>query len=338
MNTRPYSKFIWSGVGLICILVIGTTGYWLLTDRQYSLIDTLYMTVITVTTIGFSEVVDLTLNPAGRIFTMFIALAGIGVVGYAATNLTVLLVEGQLTNSFKRRHMENIARTLKGHYIVCGAGTAGQHIIAELVSTKRPFIVIDSEPGKLEKISSLHKNLIHIEGNATDNATLIKAGISQAIGLFAVSGDDNLNLVIALTARHLNSQIRVVAECLDITNGEKMKKVGADSFVSPGYIGGLRMASEMIRPTVVSFLDVMLRDTSKNLRVEEIAIPGHFIQQKLADTGMKNFSHSLLLAIKTPGDWIYNPPDSYEIKTGDVLIFMTTPEGREEMEEKLRKP
>jgi voltage-gated potassium channel len=336
MDIKPYRKIIWSGLILFFILLIGTLGYWLMGKGQYSFVDSLYMTVITVTTIGFTEVFDFSNNPAGRVFTMFIAVSGIGVVGYAATNLTVLLVEGQLTNSFKRRHMENIAKNSKDHYIICGAGITGLHIIEELVSTKRGFIVVDTDKNKLEKIGNLHKNIVYIEGNPADNEILIKAGINQAKGLFAVSGDDNLNLVISLTAKQLNPQIRVVSECQEVSNGGKMKKVGVDSIVSPSYIGGLRMASEMIRPTVVSFLDIMLRDRDKNLRVEEIAVPEQFIEKKLSDTGLRKLPHSLLLAIKIKNDWIYNPADNYVVKPDDVLVFMTTPEGRVELEEKLK--
>lgn len=332
---KPYHKFIWSGLILLLVILIGTAGYWFIGDGQHSFIDALYMTVITVTTIGFTEVIDLTNNPAGRIFTMFIAVSGIGVVGYAATNFTVLLVEGQLTDSFKRRRMENIARNSNSHYIVCGAGNTGLHIIGELISTKRGFIAVDADKRRLEKLAAKHKNAVYIEGNATDNDTLLKAGVNNARGLFAVSGDDNLNLVISLTAKQLNPKIRVVAECQEISNGDKMKKVGVDSIVSPNYIGGLRMASEMIRPTVVSFLDIMLRDKDKNLRVEEIQIPEHFIEKKLADTGLKTLSHSLLLAIRIKGDWIYNPADDHIVKAGDILVFMTTPEGRVELENKL---
>ncbi len=337
MNTNPYRKFIWSGLFLLCILVIGTLGYRLLGRGQDSIIDALYMTVITVTTIGFTEVIDLTNNPAGRIFTMFIAISGIGVVAYAATNFTVLLVEGQLTDSFKRRHMENIIKKSKGHYIVCGTGTTGLHIIGELISTKRGVIIIDTDKSKLDRLMAIYKNAAAIEGNPTENEVLMKAGIIQASGLFAVSGDDNQNLVIGLTAKQINPQMRVVAECHEISNGDKMKKAGVDSVVSPSYIGGLRMASEMIRPTVVSFLDVMLRDRDKNLRVEEIPVPENFAEKKLGETGLKVLSHSLLLAIKTKGDWVYNPPDDDMVRAGDILVFMTTPEGRFEVEEKIQR-
>jgi voltage-gated potassium channel len=333
MVNQPYRKFIWSGVALIGLLVIGTLGYWFISGRQYSLIDTLYMTVITVTTIGFSEIIDLSTNPGGRIFTMFIAISGIGIVGYVATNVTVLLLEGQLTESFKRRHMENAAKSFQDHYIVCGAGNIGVHILRELLSTRRPHVIVESDQTKLQKVSGALKNEIYIEGNATENEVLLKAGIVRARGLFAVSGDDNLNLVICLTAKQLNPNLRVVAECQEVASEEKMRKVGADSIVSPSYIGGLRMASEMIRPTVTSFLDIMLRDRDKNLRVEEIKIPEKFELKTVSELGLKSYQHSLLLAARKRTDWIYNPPDTYIVEPGVTLVFMTTPEGRNMLEE-----
>src|SRR4030043_908108 len=270
MPSGIYRRFIWGAVILITIVLIGTVGYWFIGGRQYSFVDTLYMTVITITTIGFEEVIDLSGNVGGRIFTIFIAVAGVGVMAYIFTNITALVVEGQLTESFRRRRMEKIAGNYKDHYIVCGLGRVGSYIAHELHATRRPHVVVDVNKsnvgGSLESIG----DEVFIEGDATDSNTLLKAGVEKAAGLFGVAGDDNQNLVVSLTAKQLNPKLRVVARCNDMRNGEEMKKAGADAVVSPCAIGGLRMASEMVRPTVVSFLDIMLRDTGMNLRVEEL--------------------------------------------------------------------
>jgi voltage-gated potassium channel len=336
MVSKSYGKFIWSGIALIGLLTLGVIGYWLIGDGRYSLIDTLYMTVITITTIGFSEIVDLSASPGGRVFTMFIAVSGIGIMGYVATNFTVLLLEGQITNSFRRRRMENTAKNSKGHYIVCGASDIGSHIIRELNSTGRGCVVIDKDNNRLEKALAIDKSGIFIEGDTTNNDILLKAGVESAKGLFAVTGDDNLNLVTCLTARQLNPSLRVVAECHEASNEEKLKKVGADSVISPNYIGGLRIVSEMVRPSVTSFLDIMLRDRDKNLRVEEITVPEWFPETSLTSSGFKRYAHSLLLAVKDQRGWLYNPPDSYIIRHGLILVFMTTPEGRVEIEESMK--
>jgi len=331
MPSRIYRRFIWAGIILIAIILIGTLGYWFIGGKQYSLVDTLYMTVITITTIGFAEIIDLSGNVGGRIFTIFIAISGVGIMAYIVTNITALIVEGELTESFRRRKMEKIAGNYKDHYIVCGLGSVGFYIANELRDTKRPHVIVDVNKENIKKsLESLHDE-VFIEGDATDSHTLLKAGVEKAAGLFAVTGDDNQNLVVSLTAKQLNPRLKVVTRCSDMRNSVKMKKAGADAVVSPTAIGGLRMASEMLRPTVVSFLDTMLRDRERNLRVEELPVPESFVGQPISALNLKRCSHTLLLAIKTKGDWVYNPSESHIIDQENTLVFMTTPEGRDEI-------
>jgi voltage-gated potassium channel len=337
MFSGTYRKFIWAGAILIVIILIGTVGYWFIGGRQYSFVDTLYMTVITITTIGFAEVIDLSGNVGGRIFTIFIAIAGVGTMAYIVTNITALIVEGELTESFRRRKMEKIAGNYKDHYIVCGVGAVGFYIANELHDTKRPHVIVDVNKEKIMKSLELLHDEVFIEGDATDSNTLLKAGIEKAAGLFAVTGDDNQNLVVSLTAKQLNPRLKVVARCSDMRNSVKMKKAGADAVVSPTAIGGLRMASEMLRPTVVSFLDTMLRDTEINLRVEELPVPESFVGQPISALNLKRFAHALLLAVKTREDWVYNPSENYVTTPESTLVFMTTPEGREELAGFLKK-
>ena len=331
MFSGIYRKFVWAGAILIAIVLIGTVGYWFIGSRQYSFVDTLYMTVITITTIGFEEVIDLSGNAGGRIFTIFIAISGVGIMAYIVTNITALIVEGELTESFRRRRMEKIAGNFRDHYIVCGLGSVGCCIANELHSTKRPLVIVDVNKKNVERsLESLHDE-VFIEGDATDSNTLLKAGVERARGLFAVTGDDNQNLVVSLTAKQINPKLRIVARCNDMRNSGKMKKAGADAVVSPNAIGGLRMASEMVRPTVVSFLDIMLRDTGMNLRVEELPVPESFVGRPISALNLKRFCHVLLLAVKTGEDWVYNPSESHVIDQKNTLVFMTTPEGRDEL-------
>ena len=229
--------------------------------------------------------------------------------------------------------MEKKARNSKGHYIVCGVGWVGSHIVNELYATHRPYVIVDINKDSIERIGENTAEEIIIEGDATENDTLLKAAIEQAMGVFAVTGDDNHNLVISLTAKQLNPSVRVVARCNETSNEVKMRKAGADSVVSPGYIGGLRMASEMIRPTVVSFLDIMLRDRDSNLRVEEVTVPDTFAGKTVSELDLGKYRHLLLLAVRTGEDWIYNPPADYVTTPSCILVVMTTPEDRAALEE-----
>ena len=332
LSSDIHKKFVWAGLALTAVLTTGTIGYWFIGQNQYSLLDCLYMTVITVATIGFSEIIDMSGNPAGRVFTMFIAILGVGTLTFIFSNFTAFLVEGELKEVFWRRKMDKMIKKLTDHYILCGVEGVGTHIVSELYETKRPHIIVDIDRKKIEKLLEVFPEKVFIEGDATENDVLLKAGIKDAKGLFAATGDDNQNLVISLTAKQLNPDIKVVAGCYDYKNIEKMKKAGADSVVSPTFIGGLRMASEMIRPTVVSFLDVMLRDKEKGLRIEDVPVSESLIGKPVMHLNMEKYPNTLLLAIRTGKGWIYNPPADHIMEHGDSLIIMTTPAEKSELE------
>jgi len=330
------NKYVWSGILLVTVVLIGTFGYWLIGQGDFPLFDCLYMVVITVATIGYGEVIDIAGNVGARVFTMFIAVAGIGVLAYLVTNLTAAIVEGELTKSFRRRKMEKLAARARDHYIICGVGWAGLHIINELRETKRSHVIIDVDRSKLDKNLEAMPGEVFIEGDATDNDILLKAGIERAGGVFAVTGDDNQNLVICLTARQLNPEVRVVAQCNETKNMDKIRKAGADAVVSPGYISGMRMASEMVRPTVVTFLDKMMRGKDVNLRVEEVPVPPVFAGKTLASLDWQRYPRTLLLAVKKGEDWVYNPSRrDYLLAPDNTLIVMTTPEERRELEKNM---
>jgi len=330
---KIYRNLVISIVAMVILIVIASFGYWLIAGREYSFFDAFYMTIITLTTIGYGEIIDLSNNPPGRVFTVIIALTGIALLTYILTNITAIIVEGKLTDSLRRRRMENKVQKSKGHYIICGVGGVAMHIANELCATERQVVLVDINLATLEKAANGHPEVLFIEGDATDNSILTKAGIERAAGIFATTDDDNQNLVISLTAKQLNRNVRVVARCTDIKNQEKLKKAGADAIVSPTHIGGLRMSSEMVRPTVVSFLDIMLRDLSAQLRVEEIQISDKYVGKEITSLNIKKFPSTLLLAVRSAGKWIYNPAENYVIKSGDTLILMTNPQERHALEE-----
>jgi voltage-gated potassium channel len=335
LHAKIRRKALIAGGLLALVLAVGTAAYKHIGGDRATVLDSLYMVVITIATIGYGEIVDLSHSPGGRIFTMFLSFAGIGIMTYIMMSLTAFVVEGELNEAFRRRKMEKRIEKLRDHYIVCGADGVGTHVARELAATRRPFVVIDTDREKIERFHGADDGPPFVVGDATDNETLRKAGIERARGLFAVTGDDNQNMVISLSARQLNPGVRVVARCEEARNSEKMQRAGADSAVSPTRIGGLRMASEMLRPAVVTFLDVMLRREDERLRIEELPVPPAMVGRQLAALDLQRFKALLLLAVRTADGWTYNPPRDYVMQAGQTLVFMGSPEERVQLERAL---
>jgi voltage-gated potassium channel len=328
MTSELLRKFRIPFILLISVLVIGSAGYWYIGAGKYSVLDCVYMTVITILTIGYSEIIDLTNNSTGRLFTIFIAFTGIGTATYIISTFTALIVEGQLKETFKIRKMEKNAKKLEKHYIICGAGRVGSVILHELYTTNRPCVVIDRDEEIIHMVHEKYPDIIAFNGDADAEDVLEKAGIKKAEGIFAATGDDNQNLVISLTSKYVNPDIKVVARCLEAVNQQKMKKAGADTVITENFIAGMRMASEMIRPTVVSFLDKMLSDKDKNLRVEEIRIHAKHAGKKIAEIGMEEFQDALILAVVSGDNWAYSPKGEHVLDPACSVVVITTPEER----------
>lgn len=325
------------GLIALCAVVLGgSIGYYVLTGGHYSWLDCVYMTVTTVTTLGIGEIIDMSQLPFGRVLTMVIAVAGLAIMTYLLSVLTAFIVEGELSAAFRRGAMEKRARSLTGHYIVCGAGSVGLHILGELAASKRSCVAIDQQSKSLREAAVSVRELVHFDGDATDDNVLLMAGIERARGLFAATSDDNTNLVITLTARQLNPRLEIVTRCRESRNIPKLRAAGASHVVSTSLIGGLRMASEMVRPTVVSFLDIMLRDRDKNLRVEEVDA-GH-AGAPISELGLERFGNTLLLAVRDDAGWTYNPKRDHILAPHAHLIVMTTPEDRIALDAHLASP
>lgn len=327
-----YKRFLFAFALLIIVIIGGAMGFHFLVDENSPFIDCIYMTFITITTIGYGEVIDVTLHPLGRVFTMLIAISGIGIFTYILTNITALIVEGEILQSYKRSRVIKMISKLKNHYIICGATGVSLQIVNELMSTHRDFVFIDKEEHNFN--TSSKKEFLFLKGDPTDEHILETAGIKKATGVFATTNDDNINLVITFTSRQLNKGLRIVSKCNHSKNVHKIKIAGANSVVSPNHIGGLRIVSEMVRPKVVTFLDTMLRDKEKNLRVEEIHISDRYSGKTVLELDLQNNSNALLMAIREDDKWLFNPPVTHKIKAGDVLILMITPEERELLHQK----
>ncbi|MCX7973254.1 MAG: potassium channel protein [Candidatus Aminicenantes bacterium] len=313
----------------ISIFLLGTIGFKLVGGRQYSLLDCVYMTVITISTIGYGEIVDLSHKPAGRLFATVFIILSLGTIAFAVSSITAFVVEGELKNILGRKKMAKEIQKLSDHYIVCGSDETALTAIQELRLTKRPFVVIEPSAERIEKIKALG-SILFIQGDPTDESVLKEAGLDQAKGIFLSLPTDEANLFATFTVRGLNPNIRIVVKVIDIRSQAKMIKAGANSAISPAFIGGMRMVSEMIRPAATTFLDMMLRDKEKVLRVEEVTIkPGSSLcGQTLAEAGIEEKTGALLVAIKKAGssDYEFNPPKSHRLEPEETLILIATPQ------------
>jgi voltage-gated potassium channel len=327
---RAYMAFRYPLLVFLVVEIVGSLGFWIISDHKASLLDCVYMTFITVATIGFGETIDLSHSSGGRVFLMAIATVGIANVTYATSKLTAFILEKDINEALRRRRMQDRIDALNGHYIVCGLGRVGSNVAQELVATDRPFVGIEEAPPALELFNEKQPRAIALHGDCSDDDILLRAGIKRAAGLFAVTGDDGKNLLITLSAKQLNPEARVVARIHDVRNSEKLKRVGADAIVSPDFTGGMRIASSMLRPAVVGFLDEMLR-TDDHLRVEEIAVPEACERRSLGEAVPASAGY-VVLAVRTGSGWQFNPPADFRLQRGNVLVAMATPEGRRELE------
>jgi voltage-gated potassium channel len=322
-------------VGFLALSIViggGTIGYWWIGDGKWEVWDCLYMTVITVTTVGYGEVLPgMETTPHARSFTMVLLVFGTGVLVYFASTITAFIVEGDLKDILSKARLKKRIKRMKDHIIVCGTGSTGRHIVEELIKTLQPVVAIDRNLEVLKEIADTNPkaDYAYILGDATDDDTLNAAGLTQARGVVAALSSDKDNLYVVVSARQINPQCRIIARCAELGHVEKIKRAGADGVVSPNFIGGMRMASEMMRPAVVRFLDEMLRD-QRAMRIEEITIgAGSSLEgSTLREAGVREkFGMSVLAVRETAGaPWSYNPDPGTTLGAGVVLVVLGSAE------------
>jgi voltage-gated potassium channel len=327
-----FKSFFWSGLVIVLILIIGTIGYYFIGGKNYTWINCLYMTVLTVTTVGFSEIVDMSNNPGGRIFTMVIAFSGLGIYTFIISNITSLNVLADIKQSYQKRKMEKSIKKFENHYIVCGAGRVGRHIIEELNRRGLDVVVVDNDESILNDLSETHPEMNYVKGIADDEKVLENASIRKAKGIFASTGEDSENLVITLTAKQLNPQIKVVARCLVASNKDKFLRAGAE-VIRENYSAALRMYNTMITPKGQDVLDKIMSDSERNLLVEEFELNSKYTGKSVADLHLSEFPNTLLMAIGTEGKWQYIPKQDFIIQQNSKIIVFTTQEDRQQIEE-----
>lgn len=319
-------RLLIAGMAVLTLLAVGTSGYWVIGRGEHRLLDALYMTVITLTTVGYGEIIPLDHHPGGRVFTMVLLLFGAGILVYFASTVTALVVEGQLHHVFWRKRMQKAIAQLKGHIIVAGDGSVAGHVVDELRRVKRD--VVEIVPGAAPPAGP--GDLLFVAGDAADEAVLLDAGIARAAGVVTAMESDRENILVTLAARQTNPGLRIVSMLADEKNEQKLRRAGADAVVRPFLTGGLRLASEMIRPSVVTFLDQMLRDRDRNLRIDEIGIGAGSpaVGRSLRELAVDELPGVLLLALVDPGGAAYRfkPDPATPVAEGAVLIVMGGPD------------
>ena len=305
-------------VWLLATFGIGTLGYMVV--EGWSLFDGLYMTVITLTTVGYGEVRPL--SQPGRTFTILLIFLGVGFMFYVATAIAQAVVEGQLQDVFGRRRLEKKIRNLKDHFIICGFGRIGEIIARELSQANIPIVVVDNRSQHTPFLE--RSGYLHVIGNATQEEVLLAAGIEQARGLISVVSSDADNVYIVLTARSMKPDLNIVARAGETGSQQKLRRAGANVVISPYELGGQRMAQTILRPTVVDFMDVAFGEAI-DLSLEEIPVgsSGDIIGQPLKESGLRQRLDLIIVAIKRlDGSMLFNPQSDTRILQGDTLIAL----------------
>lgn len=313
------------------LVAAGTIGYMVI--EHLCLIEALYMTIITISTVGFKEVKELTVG--GRILTMVIILSGLGTVAYTFTSISTYVLEGEFNNELRRRRMENKVSKLNDHYIICGSGKTGTVVIHQFLKRQVPFVVIE---GSEEKAQVLwEQGILCLHGRSSDEELLEKARIQEAKGLIACLANDADNVFTVLTARQMNANLYIVSRAFDKNAHRKLLHAGANNTISPDELGGTRLAALVLKPAVVSFIDVITRFGELNFDLEEIDViaGSDFEGKSLPETCIREKTGLIVMAIKRQGmdSLIFNPDNKELLQKGDKLIVL----GNTEQIEALRK-
>jgi voltage-gated potassium channel len=302
------------------VIFIGTIGFHLI--EGWSFLDCLYMTVITIFTVGFKEVREL--SPQGQIFTIFVILGGVGTAIFAFTKIAEIAFEGGIKKFWRRRRMEEELKKLKDHYIICGYGRMGKTVCERLGEEKLPFVVVDNKEEKIEELKQTGRCLF-IKGDATHEEILIKAGIKKAKGMAALLRSDADNLYVVLSAKLVNPSLFILSKAMDEEAERKILQIGANKIVSPYKLSGLKIAQGLIRPTLLDYMDLIIRRKELPLYMEELVVKkdSKIVNRNLIECDIRRTANVIVVAMKKPGkDIEFNPSPDIKIETGDILLVL----------------
>ncbi len=308
---------------VISLFLLGVTGYMLI--EGYTALEALYMTVITLTTVGFAEVRPL--SDGGRLFTIVLLFLGVGTLAYSVGALVEYVLAGKLGGQFASRRMHTALDAMNNHTIICGYGRVGRSAALSLQQNGRPLVIIDKDEVQVETAKADGHLVIH--GDASKDDTLYEAGITRAGGLIVCAGDDTLNVFVVLSARFLNPDLFIVARSSGIDNDTKMRQAGANRVVSPYQIGGHHIANIMVRPHVTDFFDVVTLDNGQEIWVEELTIEpsSRLVGMLVGEADVRRKTGVTIVAIyRQSSDSTFMPDANSPFEAGDRMIVLGTRE------------
>lgn len=322
------NRLVGATLWLLAVIAVGAGGFHTIGAGAWEVGDCVYFTIITLSTVGFGHTLPgFDDRPWAHAWTVGLIVLGSGTLVYFVSTITAFIVEGDLGGALRRNRMKKVLSGLSDHIIICGTGKTGVHVVEELVKSHVPFCAIDNSEERLLELAEHFgpERFAYVVGDAADDDTLKAAGIEACAGVVTALSEDKDNLFVTITASALNPKARIVAKANDPSSRAKLLRAGAKAVVSQTQIGGLRLASEAIRPKVVEFLDLMLRDPKKNLRIEEVAIPDEstLVGAVLAETNIRKDSRVLVIAARLPdGRYEHNPDPDFVIGRGVTLIVL----------------
>jgi voltage-gated potassium channel len=328
-----FKRLFYGFLAIVLVVFGGGVGYYLIGDGRWSFGDCLYMTVITVTTVGYAEVLEgMEKLHYARAFTVGLLVFGTGTIVFFASTVTAFIIEGDLRNVLFASRLKKRMKRMKDHVVVCGAGSTGRNVIEELIATGVPVVAIDTRETELREIVDKYPkaDITYIVGDATDDDVIAQANLGSARGLVAALSSDKDNLYLTVSARQSNPNARIVARCAELSHVDKIKRSGADAVVSPNYIGGMRLVSELLRPAVVRFLDDMLRDRNTTYRIDEITLGENVksLGETLRDARVRERFGMTVLAVRgrEAAGWTYNPDANEKLGAGTTLVVLGSTE------------
>ena len=327
-----YSRLRISIILLFAVIFAGTIGYSVFEDMP--VFDAFYMTVITISTVGFSEIKPL--SQVGRIITVIVIVSGISVLTYTLGQVARIFVEGELQRILGRRKLEKQISKLNDHYIICGSGRIGTIISRELSDEKIPFVVIEQDSEKVTQLEEDH--FLYLNMDATSEEALLQAGLKKAKGIVTAVKSDADNVFITLTAKGLRPDIFVLARASDVQNESKILRAGATRVVCPYLFGGRRMAQILKKPTVIDFIDSAMMDSQLGLSMEEAVIgpASDLIGKTLIDSQIRQRFGVIIVAIKKPtSEMIFNPTPTEKLESEDTIVVIGKKEDLKRMNEVL---